>query len=164
MVDFPGFESHLVDLPDPDEMPTHADEREQLRGAEVRFRGEVQGPESVAFDPQGCTRASSMAGSSPGTASGGSHSRRPPRAGRRSSAAGPWPRRWSISPASTSAAARSGSVSIRLGTCTSSTPTSVCSKSAPRAAGHTARNGGRGRARQLHQRPRPRRRGKHLLH
>ncbi|CAL4944413.1 unnamed protein product [Urochloa decumbens] len=53
MVDFPGFESHFVDLPDPSEMPPHADARERLRGAEVRFRGEVQGPESVAFDPQG---------------------------------------------------------------------------------------------------------------
>jgi hypothetical protein len=31
-----GFESHLVDLPDPAEMPTHAAEREQLRGADVR--------------------------------------------------------------------------------------------------------------------------------
>ena len=51
MLDFPGFESHLVDLPDPAEMPTHADEWERLRGAEVRFHGEVQGPESVAFDP-----------------------------------------------------------------------------------------------------------------
>jgi hypothetical protein len=53
MVDFPGFEAHFVELPDPAEMPPHADERERLRGAEVRFRGEVQGPESVAFDPQG---------------------------------------------------------------------------------------------------------------
>jgi hypothetical protein len=51
MVDFPGFESHLVDLPDPAEMLTHANERKRLRGAEVRFHGEVQGPESVAFDP-----------------------------------------------------------------------------------------------------------------
>jgi hypothetical protein len=51
MVDFPGFEPHLVDLPDPTEMPMHADERERLRGAEVRFHGEVQEPESVTFDP-----------------------------------------------------------------------------------------------------------------
>ena len=93
-----GFESHLVDLPNPTEMPTHADERERLRGAEVRFHGEVQGPESVAFDPQGRTRASPTAGSSSGTTSGGFHSRRPLRAGRRSSAAGPRPRCWSISP------------------------------------------------------------------
>ena len=53
MVDFPGFEAHFVDLPEPAEMPQHADARERLRGAEVRFRGEVQGPESVAFDPRG---------------------------------------------------------------------------------------------------------------
>lgn len=53
MVDFPGFEAHYVDLPSADEMPSHADAAERLRGAEVRFRGEVQGPESVAFDPQG---------------------------------------------------------------------------------------------------------------
>jgi len=37
MVDFPGFESHLVDLPNPAEMPTHADEWERLCGADVRF-------------------------------------------------------------------------------------------------------------------------------
>jgi hypothetical protein len=53
MVDFPGFEAHLVELPDAAEMPPHADTAERLRGAEIRFRGEVQGPESVAFDPRG---------------------------------------------------------------------------------------------------------------
>ena len=37
--------------PNPAEMLTHADERERLRGAEVRFHGEVQEPESVTFDP-----------------------------------------------------------------------------------------------------------------
>ncbi|ONL94808.1 Noc2p family [Zea mays] len=70
MVDFPGFESHLVDLPNPAEMPTHADEWERLCGADVRFCGEVQGPESITFDQQGHTRASPTAGSSSGTASG----------------------------------------------------------------------------------------------
>ena len=53
MVDFPGFEAHVVELPDAADMPPHADARERLRGAEIRFRGEVQGPESVAFDPLG---------------------------------------------------------------------------------------------------------------
>uniref|UniRef100_A0A0D3FP52 Strictosidine synthase conserved region domain-containing protein n=1 Tax=Oryza barthii TaxID=65489 RepID=A0A0D3FP52_9ORYZ len=53
MVDFPGFVPHVVELPDASEMPPHADTRERLRGAEIRFRGEVQGPESVAFDPLG---------------------------------------------------------------------------------------------------------------
>jgi hypothetical protein len=42
MVDFPGFEAHLVDLPDPSEMSPHADARERLCGAEVqRRRGQV---------------------------------------------------------------------------------------------------------------------------
>jgi hypothetical protein len=53
MVDFPDFEAHPVDLPGADEMPRHADAAERLRGAEVRFRGDVQGPESVAFDRRG---------------------------------------------------------------------------------------------------------------
>ncbi|KAE8803431.1 protein STRICTOSIDINE SYNTHASE-LIKE 3-like [Hordeum vulgare] len=53
MVDFPGFEAHPVDLPDAVEMPLHADAGERLRGAEIQFRGEVRGPESVAFDPRG---------------------------------------------------------------------------------------------------------------
>jgi hypothetical protein len=47
MVDFPGFESHLVDLPDPAEYPTHADERERLRGAEVRFLKAPRGGDPV---------------------------------------------------------------------------------------------------------------------
>jgi hypothetical protein len=46
MVDFPGFEAHPVDLPGADEIPRHAD-------AADRLRGDVQGPESVAFDPRG---------------------------------------------------------------------------------------------------------------
>ena len=41
MVDFPGFEAHPVELPDAAEMPPHADAGERLRGAEIRFRGEV---------------------------------------------------------------------------------------------------------------------------
>lgn len=53
MVDFPGFEAHPVELPSAADMPPHADAAERLRGAEIRFRGEVQGPESVAFDPLG---------------------------------------------------------------------------------------------------------------
>ncbi|KAI4973351.1 hypothetical protein ZWY2020_029059 [Hordeum vulgare] len=48
MVDFPGFEAHPVDLPDAAEMPHHADSGERLRGAEIRFRSEEQGPESIA--------------------------------------------------------------------------------------------------------------------
>ncbi|ONM19316.1 Digalactosyldiacylglycerol synthase 1 chloroplastic [Zea mays] len=50
MVDFPGFEPHLVDLPDPTEMPMHADERERLRGAEVRFHGGKIQEEKILFN------------------------------------------------------------------------------------------------------------------
>ncbi|KAE8798404.1 protein STRICTOSIDINE SYNTHASE-LIKE 3-like [Hordeum vulgare] len=53
MVDFPGFEAHPVDLPDAAEMPLHVDAGERLCGAEIRFRCEVRGPESVTFDPRG---------------------------------------------------------------------------------------------------------------
>ncbi|KAE8794314.1 protein STRICTOSIDINE SYNTHASE-LIKE 3-like [Hordeum vulgare] len=53
MLDFPGFEAHPVDPPAAAEMPQHANEGERLRGAEIRFRGEVQGPKSVAFDVRG---------------------------------------------------------------------------------------------------------------
>ncbi|KAE8767862.1 protein STRICTOSIDINE SYNTHASE-LIKE 3-like [Hordeum vulgare] len=53
MVDFPGFEAHQVDLPNAAEMPPHTDAGELLRGAEIRFRGDVQGPESFAFHPRG---------------------------------------------------------------------------------------------------------------
>ncbi|KAE8796103.1 FtsH4 [Hordeum vulgare] len=53
MVDFPCFEAHPVDLPDAAEMPPHADAGERLCGAEIRFRGEVRGPKSVAFDSRG---------------------------------------------------------------------------------------------------------------
>uniref|UniRef100_A0A8I7BCZ9 Uncharacterized protein n=1 Tax=Hordeum vulgare subsp. vulgare TaxID=112509 RepID=A0A8I7BCZ9_HORVV len=60
MVDFPGFEAHPVDLPDVAEMPSHADAGE-LHGAEIRFRGEVQGPESVAFNPRGRATSTSSA-------------------------------------------------------------------------------------------------------
>ncbi|KAE8805102.1 protein STRICTOSIDINE SYNTHASE-LIKE 3-like [Hordeum vulgare] len=54
MVDIPRFEAHPVDLPDATEMPPPADAGERLHGAEIRFRGELRGPESVAFDSRGC--------------------------------------------------------------------------------------------------------------
>lgn len=42
-----------MDFPDAAEMHPHADAGERLHDAEIRFRGEMQGPESVAFDPCG---------------------------------------------------------------------------------------------------------------
>jgi len=53
MADFPGFEVFLVDLPHWSELPTAKDRENKLQKAEIRFMNQVQGPESVAFDPLG---------------------------------------------------------------------------------------------------------------
>lgn len=53
MAEFPGFETYTVDLLPPSLVPDAEDKEELLQRAEVRFLNQVQGPESVAFDPQG---------------------------------------------------------------------------------------------------------------
>lgn len=53
MVDFPGFETYLVDLPPWSALPPERDMESRLQKAEQRFLGQVQGPESVAFDLSG---------------------------------------------------------------------------------------------------------------
>lgn len=53
MVEFPGFETYAAELPPLAEIPTARDAEDLLQRAEVRFLNQVQGPESVAFDPQG---------------------------------------------------------------------------------------------------------------
>ncbi|KAJ4790806.1 Strictosidine synthase [Rhynchospora pubera] len=53
MVDFPGFEVFDVDLPHWSELPTAKDRENKLQKAEIKFMNQVQGPESVAFDPLG---------------------------------------------------------------------------------------------------------------
>ncbi|KAH7653832.1 Strictosidine synthase protein [Dioscorea alata] len=53
MADFPEFEAYLVELPAWSEVPKVRDEQDLLQRAEVRFFGQIQGPESVAFDPLG---------------------------------------------------------------------------------------------------------------
>ncbi|EHA8588532.1 protein STRICTOSIDINE SYNTHASE-LIKE 3 [Cocos nucifera] len=53
MADFPGFEAYPVELPPWSELPTARDPEDRLQRAEVRFLGQIQGPESVAFDPLG---------------------------------------------------------------------------------------------------------------
>ncbi|KAJ3673260.1 hypothetical protein LUZ60_006634 [Juncus effusus] len=53
MANFPGFEVYAVDLPHKTEMPTAKDEEDKLQKAEVMFMNQVQGPESIVFDPQG---------------------------------------------------------------------------------------------------------------
>lgn len=53
MAKFPGFETYPWELPLWSEVPRVRDVGDRLRGAEVRFRNQVKGPESIAFDPQG---------------------------------------------------------------------------------------------------------------
>lgn len=53
MVDFPGFETYSVDLPTWSAYPTQRDEKDLLQRSEVRFKNQIQGPESIAFDPNG---------------------------------------------------------------------------------------------------------------
>ncbi|KAI4368679.1 hypothetical protein MLD38_017211 [Melastoma candidum] len=50
---FPDFETYQIDPPSWSEVPTARDAQNSLQRAEVKFLNEVQGPESVAFDPQG---------------------------------------------------------------------------------------------------------------
>ncbi|XP_072990976.1 protein STRICTOSIDINE SYNTHASE-LIKE 3 [Typha latifolia] len=53
MADFPGFETYRVELTPWSELPTERDTEDRLQGAEIRFLNQVQGPESIAFDPLG---------------------------------------------------------------------------------------------------------------
>uniref|UniRef100_A0A1D1YKW5 Adipocyte plasma membrane-associated protein n=2 Tax=Anthurium amnicola TaxID=1678845 RepID=A0A1D1YKW5_9ARAE len=53
MAKFPGFEAYPVEQPPWSELPTARDPENLLQRAELRFVGQVQGPESVAFDPAG---------------------------------------------------------------------------------------------------------------
>ncbi|RWR80341.1 protein STRICTOSIDINE SYNTHASE-LIKE 3 [Cinnamomum micranthum f. kanehirae] len=51
--DFPDFEAFKVDLAPWSEIPAHRDAENRLQKSEIRFLNQVQGPESVAFDPLG---------------------------------------------------------------------------------------------------------------
>ncbi|XP_057480955.1 protein STRICTOSIDINE SYNTHASE-LIKE 3-like [Actinidia eriantha] len=51
--DFPDFETYEIDMPAWSEVPTERDSENLLQRSEIRFRNQVQGPESMAFDPQG---------------------------------------------------------------------------------------------------------------
>ncbi|XP_078437165.1 protein STRICTOSIDINE SYNTHASE-LIKE 3-like [Wolffia australiana] len=53
MVEFPGFETYKVVIPPDEEIPQDRDLEDLLQKSEIRFLGQVQGPESLAFDPQG---------------------------------------------------------------------------------------------------------------
>lgn len=53
MANFPGFETYFVDLPPMSSLPQDHDHADLLARADTKLYGEVQGPESVAFDAQG---------------------------------------------------------------------------------------------------------------
>lgn len=53
MAKFPGFEVYPVEFPPWSELPAERDGKNRLQRAELRFVNQVQGPESVAFDPLG---------------------------------------------------------------------------------------------------------------
>ncbi|KAI0498896.1 hypothetical protein KFK09_019794 [Dendrobium nobile] len=53
MAKFPGFEVYHVELPPWSELPAARDAENRLQKAELRFVNQVQGPESITFDPLG---------------------------------------------------------------------------------------------------------------
>ncbi|KAI3412463.1 Str_synth domain-containing protein [Psidium guajava] len=50
---FPDFEAYKVDMPPWSEVPTERDSQNLLQRSEIKFLNQVQGPESIAFDPLG---------------------------------------------------------------------------------------------------------------
>lgn len=53
IADFPDFEAYAVDMPAWSLVPTQRDTQNLLQNSEIKFLNQVQGPESVAFDPMG---------------------------------------------------------------------------------------------------------------
>ncbi|KAJ3697156.1 hypothetical protein LUZ61_000861 [Rhynchospora tenuis] len=53
MADFPGFETYFMYQPDWSEVPSARDTEDKLQKAEILFQNQIQGPESIAFDPLG---------------------------------------------------------------------------------------------------------------
>lgn len=51
--DFPDFVAHKVEMPAWSEIPVEKDTQNLLQKAEIKFLNQIQGPESMAFDPQG---------------------------------------------------------------------------------------------------------------
>ncbi|KAI6669736.1 hypothetical protein NL676_004621 [Syzygium grande] len=50
---FPDFEAYRVDMPPWSEVPPERDSQNLLQRSEIKFLNQIQGPESIAFDPQG---------------------------------------------------------------------------------------------------------------
>lgn len=51
--EFPDFESFKVEMPAWSEIPVEKDPQNLLQKSEIKFLNQIQGPESIAFDPQG---------------------------------------------------------------------------------------------------------------
>ncbi|XWS52761.1 hypothetical protein CRYUN_Cryun11dG0099900 [Craigia yunnanensis] len=51
--EFPDFEAYKVDMPSWELVPTVRDKDNLLQKSEIKFLNQVQGPESIAFDPLG---------------------------------------------------------------------------------------------------------------
>ncbi|KAF3437584.1 hypothetical protein FNV43_RR20340 [Rhamnella rubrinervis] len=51
--DFPDFETYRIELPDWSLVPADRDHENMLQKSEIKFLNQVQGPESIAFDPLG---------------------------------------------------------------------------------------------------------------
>lgn len=50
---FPDFETYFVDMPAWSQVPTEKDPENLLQKSQIKFLNQVQGPESIAFDPLG---------------------------------------------------------------------------------------------------------------
>ncbi|KAJ4915121.1 Protein STRICTOSIDINE SYNTHASE-LIKE 3 [Raphanus sativus] len=50
---YPDFQTHKIDMPPLSSLPKERDHENLLQNSEIRFSNEVQGPESIAFDPLG---------------------------------------------------------------------------------------------------------------
>ncbi|KAF8009373.1 hypothetical protein BT93_J0388 [Corymbia citriodora subsp. variegata] len=50
---FPDFEAYRADMPPWSEVPPERDSRNLLQRSEIKFLNQIQGPESIAFDPLG---------------------------------------------------------------------------------------------------------------
>lgn len=51
--EFPEFEAIKVDMPEWSQVPAEKDVDNLLHKSEIKFLNQVQGPESMAFDPKG---------------------------------------------------------------------------------------------------------------
>lgn len=50
---FPEFEAKKVDMPAWSELPADRDQHNLLQKSEIKFLNQLQGPESIVFDPLG---------------------------------------------------------------------------------------------------------------